>query len=123
MIRSASTYVRKPPDSATARAPRWSDADRPPSVCASGTNTESRARPVSTTSPPGSRSSYSPSSSSSGPTTETGITAAPVSISCARAKGSRSISVTSPSSPSASCRARIESGSFFLGHFAHVHGR
>src|SRR6201993_548889 len=52
-----------------------------------------------------------------GPTTETGITAAPVSISCARTKGSRSILVTTPSSSSASCRALIDSGSFFRGHF------
>src|ERR1051325_6283239 len=117
VMRSASTYVRNPPDSATARAPRCRDAESPPSVCASGTKTESRARPVSTTAPSGSRSSYSPSSTSSGPTTETGITAAPVSISWARANGSSSIAVTGPSSPSASCRALIDSGSFFRGHF------
>src|SRR5512133_2724702 len=117
VMRSASTYVRKPPDSATARAPRCSDAERPPSVWASGTKTESWALPVSATAPSGSRSSYSPSSTSSGPTTETGITAAPVSISWARVNGSRSTPVTSPSSPSASCRARIESSSFLRGHF------
>ena len=51
VIRSATTYVRKPPDSATAFAPRCSDAVSPPSVCASGTTTSSSARPVSTTSP------------------------------------------------------------------------
>ena len=34
--------MRKPPDSATARAPRCSEAESPPSVCASGTKTESR---------------------------------------------------------------------------------
>src|SRR4051812_26522133 len=32
VIRSPSTYVLKPPDSAAARAPRYNDADRPPSV-------------------------------------------------------------------------------------------
>src|SRR5215207_4374805 len=37
VIRSAITYVRKPPDSVTACAPRYSDAESPPSVCASGT--------------------------------------------------------------------------------------
>src|SRR5919198_1188200 len=42
----------------------------------------------------------------SGPTTDT----------CATAKGARSCAVTSPSSPSASWRARIESGSFRRGH-------
>src|SRR4029079_5782278 len=42
---------------------------------------------------------------------------APVTISCAPTNGARSTPVTSPSSPRASCRARIESGSFFLGHF------
>ena len=72
---------------------------------------------LSASSPPGSLSSYSPSSSSSGPTTETGITATPVSISCARAQGSSSIPVTSPSRPSASWRALIESASFLRGHF------
>ena len=44
VIRSARTYVLKPPDSATARAPRCSDVESPPSVWASGTKTESRAR-------------------------------------------------------------------------------
>jgi hypothetical protein len=52
----------------------------------------------------------------SGPTTETGMTAAPVNISCAFTNGAKSIAVTSPSSPSASCRARMESGSFRRGH-------
>src|SRR2546422_7282713 len=32
VIRSPSTYVLKPPDSAAALAPRYSEADRPPSV-------------------------------------------------------------------------------------------
>src|SRR6266542_1317774 len=48
-------------------------------------------------------------------TTETGMTATPVTVSAAPAKGSRSIDVTRPSSPSASWRARIESGSFLRG--------
>src|SRR5207302_7665013 len=50
--------------------------------------------------------------------TETGITATPVTASCACANGSRSCEKTSPSIRSASCpcRARIESGSFFRGH-------
>src|SRR5436190_4271617 len=117
VIRSARTKVRKPPASCTARAPRCIDAERPPSVCASGTKAVSCARPVSTTAPSGSRSSYSPRSRSSGPTTDTGVTAAPVSISCARVNGSRSSAVTPASRPSASCRARIDSGSFFRGHF------
>src|SRR5947199_280884 len=52
---------------------------------------------------------------SSGPTTETGTTAAPVSISLAFANGARSIAVTSPSSPSASWRARMDSVSFLRG--------
>ena len=51
VIRSATTCVRKPPDSATASAPRCTDAVSPPSVCASGTKTASSARAVSTTSP------------------------------------------------------------------------
>src|SRR6266498_3998659 len=51
VIRSATTYVRNPPDSSTALAPRWSDAVSPPSVCASGTTTSSSALPLSTTSP------------------------------------------------------------------------
>src|SRR5207249_4913230 len=50
-----------------------------------------------------------------GPTTDTGTTAAPVSISCAPTNGARSIDVTSPSSASASWRARIDSGSFLRG--------
>ena len=47
--------------------------------------------------------------------TETGMTATPVSASAAAANGSRSTEVTSPSTPTISWRARIESGSFFLG--------
>src|SRR5204862_648150 len=43
------------------------------------------------------------------------MTAAPVSISCAFTNGERSIDVTPSLRPSASWRARIESGSFFLG--------
>src|SRR6476620_11410395 len=115
VIRSWSTYVRKPPDSAAARAPRYSDAERPPSVCASGTNTSSEERPVSETRPKGSSSSYSPSSICKGPTTDTGMTAAPVSISCAATNGERSIFVTPSVSPSALWRASIDSGSFFRG--------
>ena len=45
VIRSATTYVRKPPDSSTAFAPRCSDAVSPPSVCASGTTTSSLGAP------------------------------------------------------------------------------
>src|SRR5438105_12287483 len=37
VILSFSTYVRNPPEAAAAFEPRWSDAERPPSVCASGT--------------------------------------------------------------------------------------
>ena len=76
VMRSATTYVRKPPDSSTAFAPRWSDAVSPPSVCASGTTTSSSARPLSTTSP-SSDSAYSPSETWSC-ATETGIVATPV---------------------------------------------
>ena len=59
-----------------------------------------------------------PSSSSSGPITETGITATPVSASCAPANGVRSCEKTSPSWVSArnsSCRVLIDSGSFLRG--------
>src|SRR5436190_5512757 len=45
VILSRRTYVLNPPDSATARAPRYSDAESPPSVCASGTKTRSCERP------------------------------------------------------------------------------
>ena len=100
VIRSATTYVRKPPDSSTARAPRWSDAVRLPSVCASGTTTSSSSRPVSTTSP-SSESSYCPSEMLSC-ATETGISTTPVTDSAAFAYALRS---TSPSRPSACRRA------------------
>ena len=113
MILSATTYVRNPPDSATAFAPRWSDAVSPPSVCASGTTTSSAARPRSTTSP-SSDSSYSPSETVSC-ATDTGITATPVTVSAALVNGSRSTPVTAPSSPSASWRARIDAASFLRG--------
>src|SRR5919201_385544 len=43
------------------------------------------------------------------------MTATPVTDSAALAHGSRSSEVASPSSPSASCRARIERGSFLRG--------
>jgi hypothetical protein len=43
------------------------------------------------------------------------MTAAPVTASAAPANGSRSIEVTSPFSPSASCRARIDAASFLRG--------
>ena len=46
------------------------------------------SRPVSRSVPAGSSSSYSPSSTTSGPTTATGITAAPVCDSCARVQAS-----------------------------------
>src|SRR3954454_23219277 len=49
---------------------------------------------------------------SSGPTTETGITAAPVTISCAFTNGDRSIEVTPSLRPSASWRALSEALSF-----------
>src|SRR4051812_49572291 len=52
---------------------------------------------------------------STGPTTDTGITAAPVSISCALTNGERSIEVTPSLRPSASWRALIEASSFFRG--------
>ena len=84
VIRSPSTYVRKPPDSAAARAPRYSETESPPSVCASGTKTSSAARPVSDelgrTAPPA-RTRRARARAGRRPTT--GITAAPVSISCA----------------------------------------
>src|SRR5262249_36562455 len=76
----------------------------------------SRRRPVSATRPNGSSSSYSPTSATRGPTTDTGITAAPVSISCALTKGERSIDVTPSLKPSASWRALMLAGSFFRGH-------
>jgi hypothetical protein len=114
VILSRIMYVRNPPDSAAAFAPRWREAERPPSVCASGTNTSSSARPRSASSPSGSASSYSPSSTVTG-TTATGISAAPVSASWAPAQGVRSWAKTSPSTGSASWRARIDSGSFFRG--------
>src|SRR5207247_9968243 len=65
--------------------------------------------------PNASSSSYPPSPISSGPTTETGTTAAPVSISWSFTKGERSIRVTPSLSPSAFWRASIDPGSFFLG--------
>ena len=72
-------------------------------------------RPRSTSRPSGSSSSYSPSSSSTGPTTATGTTAIPVIASVALTSGVRSWSVTTPSRPSRSWRARIDSGSFLRG--------
>jgi hypothetical protein len=78
VILSYKTYVRKPPDSAAALAPRKSESDIEPSVCASGTNTSSVARVRSTTIPLGSSSSYSPSEIVSGPITAVGITETPV---------------------------------------------
>src|SRR5438552_11835348 len=75
-------------------------------------------RSISASRPHGSSSSYSPSEMSSGPITETGTTATPVTASCAEAHGVRSSQNTSPSSVrlrSASWRMRTESGSFFLG--------
>src|SRR5918999_4596920 len=89
-----------------------------PSVCASGTNTSSSARPVSRSVPSGSSSSYSPSSTVSGPITATGITASPVRASWAFDHGVRSSPKTSGSTcPSSACwRARIESGSLRRGH-------
>ena len=94
-------------------APRVIDTVRPPSVWASGTWIVSVARPVSRTSP-ASSSSYCPRSIPIG-TTETGMTATPVTVSAAPANCSRSIDVTSPSSASASWRARIDAGSFLRG--------
>src|SRR5215211_2666737 len=110
VIRSWRTCVVIAP---AARAPRVIDAVSPPSVCARGTCTLSVSRPVSCSvpSPP---SSYSPRSISIG-TTETGTRATPVTVSAARANGSRSIDVTRPSRLSASWRALIEAGSFFRG--------
>src|SRR5215204_6742915 len=113
VILSAITYVRKPPDSAAAFAPRCTDAVSPPSVCASATGTSSSERPVSTTSP-SSESSYVPSETASC-ATETGSTATPVTDSAAPVHGERSSDVASPSRPSASCRARIDAGSFLRG--------
>ena len=106
MILSAITYVRQPPDSAIAFAPRCTEAVRPPSVWASGTTTSSSARPVSTTSP-SSESSYSPSETASW-ATETGIETRPVTDSAAFAYGSRSTSGT----PSARWRELTASASF-----------
>ena len=94
-------------------APRVIEAVRPPSVCASGACTVSVARPVSRT-PPSSSSAYSPRSIVSG-TTDTGMTATPVTVSAAAVNGSSSIDVTRPLMPSASCRARIEAASFLRG--------
>src|SRR3954454_24836098 len=110
VIRSATTCVRKPPESSAARAPRCTDAVRPPSVCARGNATSSSERPDSTTVPPSS-SSYSASDNRSG-ATDTGMTATPVTDSAAFTYAVRS---TSPSSPSASRRLPIETGSFFRG--------
>ena len=108
-----------PPDSSAARAPRYSEAESPPSVCASGTNTSSLVRPFSTSAPSGSDSSYCPSSIVSGPTTATGTTATPVSASWAFAHGETSIENTSGSTrpSSACCRAATDSGSLRRGHF------
>ena len=97
VILSWSTYVLKPPDSAAARAPRKSESDIEPSVCASGTKTSSVLRPRSTTFPSGSVSSYSPRAIVSGPITAVGMTDTPVSASCAFAQGLRSWSKTSRS--------------------------
>src|SRR3954451_18373044 len=85
LILSEITYVRQPPDSAIAFAPRCTEAVRPPSVCASGTTTSSSLRPVSTTSP-SSDNSYSPSATASC-ATETGIATKPVTDSAAFAYG------------------------------------
>src|SRR4051812_50206033 len=52
---------------------------------------------------------------STGPTTDTGITAAPVSISGALTNGERAIEVTPSLRASASLRALIEASSFFRG--------
>src|SRR5919206_137664 len=49
-------------------------------------------------------------------TTDTGITATPVSASAAPVNGSRSIDVAIPSTPTASWRVRIDAASFFRGH-------
>ena len=111
VIRSASTYVLTTP---AALAPRVIESVRLPSVCASGTSTSSSPRPRSTTVPSPS-SSYEPSSIRIGQT-ETGITATPVSASAASTNGSRSTDAGRPSIPVSSCRARIDAGSFLLGH-------
>ena len=118
MILSCKTYVRNPPDVAAAFIPRDMEAERPPSVCASGTSTSSCARPVSRNVPAGSSSSYAPSSTTSGPTTATGIAVAPVCDSCARVHASCSCdNGTSPtSSRIASRRSPIDSASFRRGH-------
>ena len=58
VILSLTTYVRKPPEVAAAFMPRDIEAERPPSVCASGTSSSSCARPVSRSVPSGSSSSY-----------------------------------------------------------------
>ena len=64
--------------------PRDIEAERPPSVCASGTSSSSCSRPVSRSVPAGSSSSYEPSSTTSGPTTATGDRNAGVRLLCAR---------------------------------------
>src|SRR3982075_592408 len=110
VMRSETTYVRKPPESSTAFAPRCTDAVSPPSEWARGTATSSDARPVSTTSPSSDRT-YSPSETWSC-ATETGITAVPVTDSADLEYGERS---TSASRPSASRRAAIDAGSFLRG--------
>src|SRR5829696_4086857 len=61
VILSLITYVLKPPDVAAAFIPRDIEAERPPSVWASGTSTCSCARPTSRSVPAGSSSSYCPS--------------------------------------------------------------
>src|SRR5919201_949770 len=60
---------------------RVEEAREPHRLLRIATDEARRARDISASRPNGSSSSYSPSSSSSGPTTATGITAAPVSIS------------------------------------------
>src|SRR5829696_8402183 len=119
VILSRSTYVRNPPDVAAAFIPRDIEAERPPSVCASGTRISSCVRPVSRKMPAGSSSSYCPSSTASGPTTDTGITAAPVWDSWARDHDSSSCErARSPTvARIASRRAWIDSASFLRGHF------
>src|SRR5918999_4263 len=82
VILSCRTYVLNPPDSAAARAPRNSESDIEPSVCASGTKTSSVDLPRSTTFPSGSLSSYSASEIVNGPITAVGMTEIPVSASC-----------------------------------------
>src|SRR5215204_2471813 len=119
VILSCKTYVRNPPEVAAAFIPRDIEAERPPSVCASGTSTSSCARPVSRNVPAGSSSSYAPSSTTSGPTTATGIAVAPVCDSCARVHASCSCDngASPTSSRIASRRAPIDSASFRRGHF------